>query len=312
MHNSLAWGGPEEGRCSKGLPIGGRGVRAPGLRMWRSHGVRGRQWLWALVFSGVLLVDAARAQTATVTLEWEADPNVCGYRLYYGVESGSYQVAIDVGPAGSCSVSNLVRGTTYYFAATAYSHIGTESDFSTEIVYNSDPRPPELRVASILSDEMTLTLEWNALDPSVAGYRVYYGVEPGIYSVAIDVGPAASCSVSNLVLGTTYYFTATAYSHLGAESAFSSEIVYGARLPALDPALRIGPIFADDNGTVLNWASEPGRVYRVLATETLTDPVWIDVSGPLLATSTTRLWTHIRQTGVRSMFYRVEALSGVP
>ena len=155
------------------------------------------------------------------------------------------------------------------------------------------------------ADSGTVTLAWDGSDPNVAGYRLYYGSESRTYPVVIDVGPATSCSVSNLVFGTTYFFAVTAYSHFGMESDFSSEIVY-----APGPRLRIASIFVDDGGTVLSWASEPGALYRVLATQTLTDPVWVDVSGPLFAASTTRLWTQIRTPGDSSLFYRVELISG--
>lgn len=161
------------------------------------------------------------------------------------------------------------------------------------------------------SQTASVMLEWD-VDPNVAGYRLYYGVESGSYPVAIDVGPASSCSVSNLVPGATYFFVATAYSHLGLESDFSSEIVVTPGPGVPGHALRIASFFADDHGTVLSWGSKPGTVYRVLATQTLSNPVWVDVSGPLLASSTTRLWTHMRPASVRSIFYRVEALSGAP
>ena len=151
-----------------------------------------------------------------------------------------------------------------------------------------------------------VTLAWdNRSDPNIAGYRLYYGITSGAYPFVIDVGPATSCAVPpDLLLGMTYFFVVTAYNPFGTESDFSSEIVYS-------PRLRIASIFADDYGTVLSWATEPGAFYRVVATPTLTNPDWTDVSGPLLAVSATRLWTHIRAGGVGSMFYRVEVLSGV-
>jgi hypothetical protein len=152
----------------------------------------------------------------------------------------------------------------------------------------------------------TDTLAWDDSDPEVAGYRLYYGIASGNYPFVIDVGPETSCSVpQNLIFGTTYFFAVKAYNQLGIESDFCAEIVY-------TPHLRIDAIYTDDYGTVLSWASEPGALYRVLATETLSDPVWVDVSGPLFALSTTRLWPHLKTPGGRRIFYRIEALSGVP
>ncbi|MEK6598397.1 MAG: Ig-like domain-containing protein, partial [Gemmatimonadota bacterium] len=72
-----------------------------------------------------------------MTLTWNpsADSNVTGYRIYYGVASRTYTNIVDVGGATSVTISNLVEGVTYYFAATAYNVLGMESDYSGEISY---------------------------------------------------------------------------------------------------------------------------------------------------------------------------------
>ena len=150
----------------------------------------------------------------------------------------------------------------------------------------------------------TVTMVWNGSDPGLAGYRIYYGMASRDYRYVIDVGAVTSCTVPpNLIVGTTYFLAVTAYNYIGLESDFSSEIVY-------TPRLQFTSIFSDDYGTVLTWASEPGGIYRILAANTLTDPVWVDVSGPLFAPSTTRLWPDLRPPSARgSTFYRIETLS---
>ena len=81
---------------------------------------------------------AVRAQlappTASVTLA-SPSPEVTGYRIYYGVASRSYTNTVTVGNQFTCTVSNLLPGVTYYFAATAYDGSGLESDFSNEVSY---------------------------------------------------------------------------------------------------------------------------------------------------------------------------------
>jgi len=150
----------------------------------------------------------------------------------------------------------------------------------------------------------TVTLAWDGYDPNIAGYRLYYGGAPRTYPVVIDVGPATSCSVSNLVPGTTYFFAVTAYGHFGMESDFSPEIVY-------TPGLRIASIVSDGEGSSLTWQTQPGAVYRVLVSHTLTDPLWVDVSGPLPAFSTIISWTHVKVTSDSCTFYRIEEVSPV-
>jgi len=72
---------------------------------------------------------------AQVTLEWDAviHPLLEGYVVYYGTYSGDYEVSLDVGNYTSCTISDLDENEIYYFAVTAYSTEGEESDFSNEV-----------------------------------------------------------------------------------------------------------------------------------------------------------------------------------
>ena len=91
------------------------------------------------------------------------------------------------------------------------------------IVFALSMLPVSLREASAAQ----ITLTWNAnREPTVTGYRVYYGTASMAYSSVIDVGNWTSCVISGLQSGVTYYFSATAYDSGGNESGFASEISY--------------------------------------------------------------------------------------
>ena len=85
--------------------------------------------------------------TSSVQLAWDPSPTttmgVINYNLYYGPASATYTNTISVGTNTTTSVSNLVRGATYFFAATAVcaTNLLNESDFSNEISWTS-PKPP--------------------------------------------------------------------------------------------------------------------------------------------------------------------------
>ena len=74
----------------------------------------------------------------------------------------------------------------------------------------------------------SVSLEWSPnIDPSVAGYNVYYGGESRNYTNTITVeGNFASANIGGLVEGKTYYFAVTAYDVFGDESDYSDETVY--------------------------------------------------------------------------------------
>ena len=92
-----------------------------------------------LFLRGLLLLCAFFAPSlvhaAEVNLAWDAntEPDVAGYRVYYGLGSRNYDHILDVGSSTSCVVTGLEQGRTYFFAATAVNTANIESDFSNEV-----------------------------------------------------------------------------------------------------------------------------------------------------------------------------------
>ncbi len=68
---------------------------------------------------------------AIVSWDANSEPDLVGYKLYYGTASRSYGTPIDVGNQTTYTINDLGPGT-YYFAATAYDTSGNESGFSNE------------------------------------------------------------------------------------------------------------------------------------------------------------------------------------
>jgi hypothetical protein len=83
---------------------------------------------------------ATRTTAGTATLAWDAvtDPNLQGYRVYYGTFAGIYLQSPGQGlPVGNGAatyqVTGLSSGATYYFVVTAYDLQGNESAYSNEV-----------------------------------------------------------------------------------------------------------------------------------------------------------------------------------
>jgi hypothetical protein len=77
-------------------------------------------------------------------------------------------------------------------------------------------------VTSVLAADVTLA--WNANpEPTLTGYKVYYGTSSRSYGVFISAGNVTSYRVTGLSSG-TYYFAVTAYDASGNESGLSNEI----------------------------------------------------------------------------------------
>jgi Fibronectin type III domain len=101
------------------------------------------------IFALILFAAPCSAITnsmSSVQLAWNASPTanmgVITYELYYGPASATYTNWFSVGPNLTGSVSNLVRGSTYFFAVTAVCATNNlQSEFSNEISWTS-PAPP--------------------------------------------------------------------------------------------------------------------------------------------------------------------------
>ncbi len=132
-----------------------------------------------VVLGGVLLVIVCSIPqlraAQSITLAWDPDPapNLAGYNLYSGTTSGVYTQEIQIGNATTAVVSNLVAGTTYFFAVTAYNTAGLESAPSNQISYSvpsSGPTPTPTPVPTPTPIPGSFALDGNADYP---GYLQY-------------------------------------------------------------------------------------------------------------------------------------------
>lgn len=107
----------------------------------------------------VLLANHIQA-AQSVTLAWDSspDPTVVGYNIYSGVASGTYTNRVDAGNATTGNISNLVEGTTYFFAVTAYDASGLESDFSNEISFTVPEALPTLEIHGVTGGQFVFSV----------------------------------------------------------------------------------------------------------------------------------------------------------
>lgn len=97
-----------------------------------------------LVLFWLFIVGRVAAQMARATLAWNAnsETNLAGYTLYWGTESRSYPSNAQIAaPATQFTVSNLSPATKYFFAVTARTDDGLESDYSAEVGHTPAGEP---------------------------------------------------------------------------------------------------------------------------------------------------------------------------
>jgi hypothetical protein len=84
-----------------------------------------------------------------------------------------------------------------------------------------------------------VTLAWDSTGGTdTVGYKLYYGTSSRNYSTSADVGNAITYTLTGLLEGQVYYFTATAYDAQGQESPYSNEVLFStaAAAPAASTA----------------------------------------------------------------------------
>ncbi|MFO0707749.1 MAG: fibronectin type III domain-containing protein, partial [Nitrospira sp.] len=82
-----------------------------------------------------LTVASATTTTSSATLTWGAntESDLAEYKVYMGTQPGTYGAPIAVGKVTSYQITNLTKGTTYYFSVTAVDTAGNESLHSAEV-----------------------------------------------------------------------------------------------------------------------------------------------------------------------------------
>jgi hypothetical protein len=115
---------------------------------------------FVLLFNSVQAFGTTVPAGQSVTLTWipNTDPDVAGYNVYYSVVSGTYTNMINAGNATNTTISGLVTGVTYYFAATTYDSFGRQSGYSAEASYVVPPAPSKVQIRSAPAGQFILTV----------------------------------------------------------------------------------------------------------------------------------------------------------
>jgi hypothetical protein len=155
--------------------------------------VLGKILLFALAIRSVPAFSATLPASQSISLAWSpsTDTNVVGYNIYYGGASGIYTNEISAGNVTNITISGLVAGATYYFAATAYDSLGNESAFSPEISYLVPANLPAVQIRNGLAGQFILTVS----GPPGQTYDVQASPDLSTWTVIGTVTPGAGGSL---------------------------------------------------------------------------------------------------------------------
>jgi len=115
------------------------------------------------------------------------EPDLGGYKVYYGTSSRQYSAVIDVGKNTRCTVQNLAEGIRYYFTVTAYDESGNESTFSQEVstlIPNSDTgndtMPPKVDSVKIVNPTAIRIVFSEIVEKASAENNYNYRISNGV------------------------------------------------------------------------------------------------------------------------------------
>lgn len=179
--------------------------------------VRGRFTTFVLLL-GFLILKPIIGSSANVTLAWDPSPTagVAGYRVYYGVASGTYTNSVQVGAVTNASLSGLTVGTMYYFAATAFDTNGVESPFSNETSFTPVPPPNQAPTLNALAN---VVINENAGPQTVNLSGISSGASNEVQTLTVT----ASSSNPGLIPSPTVNYTSPG----GAGTISFAPVLYG-------------------------------------------------------------------------------------
>lgn len=98
-------------------------------------GVSGALRLGGCLLGQTLFAFSAHAYSITLAWDRNPEPEVAGYRVYYGERRGEHRNVVDARDEIQVKIEGLVEGHKYYFVAKAYTADDLESLPSNEVAY---------------------------------------------------------------------------------------------------------------------------------------------------------------------------------
>jgi len=155
----------------------------------------------------------------------------------------------------------------------------------------------------------SVILNWSPSTDSVAGYHLYRATSPtGPFTrVTTSLVTGASFTDLSIPAGSyTYMIRAVALqtnpsgSYYNPSQGVFASVTLNATVPPISvTASRVA------NGIKLNWNSQSGTVYRVLAKTNSSQPNWADLSGSITAASAATSWSDNNVRSVPFRLYRI-------
>ncbi len=173
---------------------------------------------FAICLLALFSLGAGTALGKEITLAWNenTDPDLVGYRVHYGSESGDYDKIVDVGLQTEY-VFSTQSGEEYYFAVTAYDVEGYQSGFSDEVSW--DGAPPDIGNVKYTVTHNSVVISWTTNEEATSS--IDYGLDPDANDFSEqdeDLTSSHQIVLTGLSQATTYYLQISGEDDAGNEA----------------------------------------------------------------------------------------------
>jgi fibronectin type 3 domain-containing protein len=201
----------------------------------------------------------ATGGSSAINLSWTTpDPGtdpITSYQVLRGTDPSSLAPLATV-PVGTNSYSDGTAqfGTTYYYAVTASSDIGTGAP-SNVVSASLAAQPPAATTLSAADNNNSVLLSWTTpASPGspITGYQIYRGTAPGTETAYMTAGPTATSFVDSQVSAQTPYYYRIAAVNGAGTGALSNET---SATPTTVPSAATLTALAGKGQASLSWTS---------------------------------------------------------
>jgi hypothetical protein len=216
----------------------------------------------------------------SVTLAWNAQSNITGYKLEYKKSSDSNWTTFSPAPSASSTsavLNGLVANTAYQFRLAAVSKSLT-SVYTAIVTVTTKVDPPATpaNFRSTAQASNSITLAWNTAS-NATGYKVEYKKSSDSNWSTFSPAPSASATtvtVTGLTVNTDYQFRLAA-TNAGGSSAYAAVVNASTKLAS--PA-NFKSTTQTDTSLNVSWSAVPNATNYVLQYKSVSVSSWSNVS----------------------------------
>ncbi|OPX65580.1 MAG: Fibronectin type III domain protein [Methanomassiliicoccales archaeon PtaB.Bin215] len=170
----------------------------------------------------------AMTDGAGIVITWDEPEDdggfsISGYKVYRGTSAASLNLKATVGVVLNYTDLDLVAGTEYYYAISAFNSKG-EGTLSDVVMMQANSLPSAPIDLDADAGNGTVVLTWDAPSNTggspITGYKIYRGTSAATLTLLATVGLVTEYTDDTVTNGQTYYYKVSAVNAIG-EGAMS-------------------------------------------------------------------------------------------